>query len=422
MNAIRSLAEHERRVVITGIGVIAPNGATVETFRNAVRGGRSAVDHVRRFNVGESPCKLSAEIRGFNPVDYMDAKTAKRFERSLQYGVAAANLAAKDASIDFAEIDPDRTGIVEATSLSNVESAYKGMKALQDRGYRSISPSMMIGGYVGSGSAEIATQIGCKGHAITCSSSSASGNDVMGYALSMIQHEDVDIMIAGGSEAPIVDTCYFGFAQSRAMTRWQGPPEEAMKPFDKRGDGFVMGEAGAFVVLEELTHALSRGAKIYAEVLSHGRSCEAFHPMAPHPDGMGVARAMEKALRQANRDTTSIDYINPHGTANGINDIAETRAIKKVFGQRSSQIAVSSTKPITGHPLAAAGAVETIICALALKNQEIPPTLNLSDPLPECTLDYVPHKSRPYPIRTALNLNSGFGGKTSCLVLGRYPP
>ena len=148
------------------------------------------------------------------------------------------------------------------------------MKALQDRGYKSISPSMMIGGYVGSGSAEIATQIGCKGHAITCSSSSASGNDVMGYALSMIQHEDVDIMIAGGSEAPIVDTCYFGFAQSRAMTRWQGPPEEAMKPFDKRGDGFVMGEAGAFVVLEELTHALSRGAKIYAEVLSHGRSCE----------------------------------------------------------------------------------------------------------------------------------------------------
>ena len=274
MNAIRSLAEHERRVVITGIGVIAPNGATVETFWNAVRGGRSAVDHVRRFNVGESPCKLSAEIRGFNPVDYMDAKTAKRFERSLQYGVAAANLAAKDASIDFAEIDPDRTGIVEATSLSNVESAYKGMKALQDRGYKSISPSMMIGGYVGSGSAEIATQIGCKGHAITCSSSSASGNDVMGYALSMIQHEDVDIMIAGGSEAPIVDTCYFGFAQSRAMTRWQGPPEEAMKPFDKRGDGFVMGEAGAFVVLEELTHALSRGAKIYAEVLSHGRSCE----------------------------------------------------------------------------------------------------------------------------------------------------
>jgi len=413
--------EPERRVVITGMGVIAPSGRTLDTFWDNVRHGRSAVDYVTRFSSNESPCRLAAEIRNFNAADYMDAKTAKRFERCLQYGVAAARCAATDASLDFDKIDPDRTGIVEATSLSNVEAAYKGMKSFQERGYRSITPSLMISGYVGSGSAEIANQLGCKGHAITCSSSSASGNDVMGYALSMIRHEDVDVMIAGGTEAPLVEPCFFGFAQSRAMTRWSGPPAEAMKPFDIAGDGFVMGEGGAYVVLEELGHALSRAARIYGEILGHGRSCEAFHPMAPHPDGWGVARAMEKALRAARVDPSEIDYINPHGTANAPNDIAETRAIKRIFGAQAKRVAVSSTKPITGHPLAAAGALETVICALAIQRQEIPPTLNLRNPQPECDLDYVPDRSRPYPVRAALSLNSGFGGKTSCLLLGRYP-
>lgn len=410
----------ERRVVITGMGVIAPNGHDLETFWKTVRDGISSSDYLTRFPISDSPCHLAAEVRGFEPANYMDAKTAKRFERSLQFGVAAAHCASQDAGVNFKEIDPDRTGIVEATSLSNVEAAFKGMKALQERGYRSISPSLMISGYVGSGSAEIANQIGCRGHAITCSSSSASGNDVMGYARSMIVHEDVNVMIAGGAEAPIVDTCYYGFAQSRAITRWNGPPHEAMKPFDKHSDGFVMGEGAAYLVLEELGHALSRSAKIYAEVLGHGRSCEAYHPMAPHPDGVGVARAMEKALRAAQLDITAIDYINAHGTANAPNDIAETRAIKRIFGDRARRLAVSSTKPVTGHPLAAAGALETVICALALFHQEIPPTLNLREPHPDCDLDYVRDKARPYPVRCAMNLNSGFGGKTSCLILGRF--
>ena len=412
---------HERRVVVTGIGVITPSGCEPETFWANVSAGRSAARPITRFKIAECPCKFACEVGDWTPVDYMDAKTAKRLDRSLQFGIAAAKAAAADARIDFSEVDPDRCGIVEATSLSNMEAAYRARDALDARGFRAVTPSMMISGYVGSGSAEVAMQLGLKGHAITCSSSSASGNDVMGYALQMIQNEDVDMMVAGGAEAPIVDSVFFGFAQSRAMTRWTGPPEEAMKPFDQRGDGFVMGEGGAYVVLEELTHALSRGAKIYAEVMAQGRSCEAYHSMAPHPDGWGITRAISKALRSAGLEPSDVDCINAHGTANGINDVAETRGIKKTFGLHAKRLAVIATKPITGHALAASGAIETVICVLALKHSLIPPTINLREPLPECDLDYVVRGARPYPARVILSLNSGFGGKTSCLVLRRYP-
>jgi 3-oxoacyl-(acyl-carrier-protein) synthase len=418
--AQQSSNRSDRRVVVTGMGVIAPNGKTLASFWDAVRQGRSAVAPLTRFDPGDSPSKLATEIPNWVATDYMDGKLAHRLDRSAQYGVAAAKLAAQDAGINLTEIDPDRVGVVEATSLSNYDSAYRGRRAVDERGYRTVTPSMMINGYVGSGSAEISNVLGCRGHSITCSSSSASGSDVMGYAMSMIKHEDVDVMVAGGSEAPLVDTIYYGFATSHAMSRWHGPPTEAMKPFDQHGDGFVIGEAGAYVILEELSHALSRGARIYVELLGHGRSCEAFHPMAPEPDGAGVVRAMEKALRQSRLDHTEIDYINPHGTANSMNDLAEVRAIKRFFGPHAHRLAVSSTKPITGHPLAVAGALETIICTLALSHQEIPPTLNLRTPLAECDLDFVPGKSRPYPLRAALNLNSGFGGKTSCLALGSY--
>ncbi len=414
-------SEPTRCVVITGMGIISPCGKTLGEFWGNVRAGRSAAAQITRFDPRDSPSQLAAEIHDWKPEHYMDAKAARRLERSHQYGIAAARLATEDAGLDLAKIDPDRVGVVEATSVSNVETAYRGRKAVDTRGYRTITPSMMIGGYVGSGSAEIANALGCKGHAITCSSSSASGSDVMGYSMSMIQHEDVDVMVAGGSEAPLIDALYFGFAMSRAMTRWAGAPGQAMKPFDVHGDGFVMGEAGAYLVLEELSHALGRGARIYAELLAHGRSCEAFHAMAPQPDGAGVVRALEKALRKAGIDRTTIDYVNPHGTANQVNDLAEVRALKKVFGAHARKLAVSSTKPITGHPLAAAGAQETIICALAIQRQEIPPTLNLKKPLPECDLDFVPEGMRAYPVRAAANLSSGFGGKTSALILGSYP-
>ena len=412
--------ESKRRVVITGMGVIAPNGSDLDSFWKTVRDGESSADIVTRFDISEVPSKFACEIKNFEPKDYMDAKTARRLDRSLHYSIAAARLALIDSGLDFSEIDPDRTGIVEGTSLSNVESAYRGKDAITTRGYRSISPSSMINGYVGSGSAEIAHQLGIKGHAITCSSSSASGNDVMGYAMSMIQNEDVDVMISGGAEAPLIDTIYYGFSQSRAMTHALGNPKQAMKPFDSQSDGFVLSEGSAYVVLEELAHALSRKAKIYAELLAQGRSCEAYHPMAPHPEGLGIKRAMEKSLRTAGLDPSCVQYINAHGTANEVSDLAEVRAIKSFFGRHLNRIAVSSTKPVTGHMLAAAGAIEMVICALALKHQTIPMTLNLTNPGAECDLDFVSNGSRPYPLQVVMSLNSGFGGKTSSLVLGKY--
>ena len=413
--------EPRRRVVITGMGVMTPNGTDLATFWTNVCKGRSAATELTRFDPKDSPSRLACEIRNWCPTDYMDAKTAKRLERSHQYGIAASRCAATDAGLDFKFIDPDRAGVVEGTSVSNYDAAYNGRRAVDERGHRTVTPSMMISGYVGSGSAEIANQLHCKGHAVTMSSGSSSGNDVIGYALSMIQNEDVDVMVAGAAEAPLIDTIFFGFAQSHAMSRSTGDPTEAMKPFDQHSDGFVMGEGAAFLVLEELGHALSRDAKIHAEVVSHGRSCEAYHPMAPNPDGTGVVRAIEKALRRGEVDPLSVDYINPHGSANGINDIAETRAIRNVFGKHADRLAVSSIKPVTGHSLAAAGAIEAVATVLAISTREIPPTINLRNPWPECDLDYVVGTSRLYPVRVALCLNSGFGGKTSCLALRAYP-
>ena len=409
-----------RRVVITGMGVIAANGKDLQTFWSTIRNGISAAAPVTRFDTSNAPTRIAAEIQDFDPTRYMDPKTARRLDRSLQYSVAAARLAAQDAKLEFGEIDPDRVGIVEATSLSNNETAARTEIAYSQRGYRAASPLAMINGYCGGGSGEIALELGCKGHSITCSSGSASGNDVMGYAISMVQNDEVDVMVAGGAEAPILRQIWGVFCQTKVMTRNNDNPKEAMRPFDRQRDGFLLGEGGGYLVLEEFSHALSRGARIYAEVFGHGRSSEAYHPVAPHPDGLGVHRAIEKALRKARLHWTEVDYINVHGTATEANDIVETRAIKRLFGNHASKLAISSTKPVTGHLLAAAGAIETIVCVLALQHQEIPLTLNLKEPAAECDLDYVPSRSRPYPMRAVMNLSCGFGGKNSCLILGRH--
>ena len=411
----------ERRVVITGMGVIAPNGHDLKTFWNSIRLGISPMDYVTKFPTENLPSRAGAEVRNFNPADYMDPKLAKRLERSLHFGIAAAKNATRDAGLDVSALDPDRVGVVEGTSMSNMQAVLDGGEAFKKRGHRSISPSVMINCYVGGGSGEIAEVLGIKGHAITLSSSSSSGNDVMGYAANMIRHEEVDVMIAGGSEAPIVEEVWSGFIVSRAMSRNVSDPARAMRPFDEKRDGFVLGEGAGFVVMEELAYALGRGAHIYAEVLGHGRSCEAYHPVAPHPEGIGTRRAIEKALREADIHPQEVDYINPHGSATQANDLTETIAIKKVFGEDAYRLAVGATKPVTGHPMAASGALETIICCLALEHSTIPMTLNLEKPGEGCDLDYVEGVSRPYPIRVALNLNCGFGGKNSCLVLRKYP-
>lgn len=407
-------------MVITGMGVIAPNGQDLKTFWDSIRLGISPIDYVTRFDTSDMPSKFAAEIRDFDPTEFMDKKTAKRLERSLQFSAAASRLAVIDAGLDLSKLDPDRVGVAEGTSMSNMEATLKNRVAFMKRGYRSMSPSVMINCYVGGGSGEIAELLGTKGHSMTISSSSSSGNDVVGYGASMIRNEDVDVMVVGGAEAPIIEEIFGGFCISRAMSRQECEPVRAMRPFDESRDGFILGEGAGFVVLEELSYALSRNARIYAELIGHGRSCEAYHPIAMHPDGLGIHRAMEKAIRQANIAPSEVQYINAHGSATQANDLAETRAIKRFFGDAVGKMAVSATKPITGHSMAAAGTLETIISCLAIHHSLIPMTLNLVTAGEECDLDYVAGTSRPYPVKFAINLNSGFGGKSSCMVLKRF--
>ena len=411
----------ERRVVITGLGVIAPNGQSLETFWDTISRGVSAAGPMTRFPAGESPARIACEVQDFVPGKYMDAKIAKRLDRSTQYGIAAGRLAVEDARLKIDSLAPSRVGVVEGTTVSTLEAATRSAEAWKARGHRGISLFAMVNGYSGSGSGELALELGIKGHAITLSSGSASGNDVMGYALSMIRDDEADVMVAGGAEAPIQPLVWGAFCQSRVMVLDGHPPGSAMRPFDIARTGFVLGEGAGFVVMEELTHALARGARIYAEVCSHGRACEAYHPVAPDPAGSGYQISMQRALARAGIAANDVDYINAHGTATEANDVVETRAIRRVFGPLANRISVSSTKPVTGHLMAAAGAVETVVTALALRNQLIPPTINLRVPAPECDLDYVPEKARPYPIRVALNLSCGFGGKNSCLVLRHWP-
>lgn len=410
-----------RRIVITGMGVVTSVAQRLDKFWNCVRHGISGGKLMTRFPAGSSPTLFAAQIDDFAPADYMDAKMARRLDYSHRYGVAAARLAQEDAGIDFSKVDADRVGIVEGSSMSGNEGAVKAEEGFHKRGYKGVGPFALINGYSGAGSGEVAKELGVRGHSITLSSSSASGNDAIGYAVSMIRHEEVDVMVAGGAEAPIVPHTWGGLCLNQVMSRRNDQPQGAMRPFDKTRDGILLGEGAAYLVLEELSYALSRGARIYAEILGHGRSCEAYHPVAPHPDGLGYFRAIQKAVRQAQLDLEAVDYINAHGTATEANDIVETKAIKRFFGAQAYRLAVSSTKPITGHLLGAAGALETIVCALALHHQEIPLTLNFNEPGEGCDLDYVRGRSRPYPIRVALNLSSGFGGKNSCLALSRYP-
>jgi 3-oxoacyl-[acyl-carrier-protein] synthase II len=354
------------------MGVVAANGRDLDTFWTSVRDGQSPADILTRFDVSEIPSKVAAEVRNFEASEYMDRKIARRLDRGLQFSVAAAQLAKADAKIDFSSMDPDRCGVAEGTSMSNNEAAHETTEAFRQRGYRAVSVSGVISGAAGAGSGEVAHQLGVKGHAVTICSSSASGNDAIGYALNMIRGEDVDIMIAGGAEAPLIESAWGGLCANRVMSRYTDDPKRAMRPFDKTRDGFILGEGGAYVILEELTHALSRGAKIYAEVVAHGRSCEAYHPLAPHPEGVGYFRAMEKALHQGGIQPEEVDYINAHGTATGANDIVETRAIKRFFGRHSRKLSISATKPVTGHLMGGAGAIETVICALAIHHAAIP--------------------------------------------------
>jgi 3-oxoacyl-[acyl-carrier-protein] synthase II len=412
----------ERRVVITGMGVISPSGKDLATLWNNVRGGVSAAGLVSRFDTTRLPVKIAAEVKDFNVKDFIKSRKPGRFDLTIQYGVAAASLAVRDSGMDVHGMDPDRIGVIEGTTISGMESIIKTRDAYlaNDGNFRALHPYNLVAAYCGEGSSTISLHLGIQCHAITYCSGCASGTDAIGHAARLIQSDDMDVAVAGGADETM-EMLHVGFCRLRAMTEQNSPPAQAMRPFDRTRDGFLLGEGAAFFVLEELAHALGRGARIYAEVAGHGQSCEAYHATDPHPDGLGYARALSKALRNARIAPPEVDYINAHGSATPLNDPVETRAIKRVFKDHARRLAVSATKPVTGHLMGASGALETMICALAIWHQEIPPTINLHEPDPGCDLDYVPGEARPYPIRVGLNLSAGFGGRYACIALKKAP-
>lgn len=410
-----------RRVVITGMGIVAANGCQLGPFWQSIIRGESGGAKIHRFDTSSVPTKVGCELKDFDAKQHMEAKMTRRYDLSIQYGIAASRMAVSDANIDFSAMDSDRVGIVEGTSVSGMESSFKGQITYLTKGYNHMSPFTLINAYTGGGSGEIALELGIKGPVLSYCSGSASGNDSIGHAANMIRADEADVMVAGGAEAPILAPLWGAFCQTKVMTLRNDDPQGAMRPLDKTRDGFLLGEGAGFVILEELSHALARRARIYAEVGGHGKSCEAYHSVSPHPEGVGMKRAMEKALRVARMLPAEIDYVNIHGTATTANDLVEIRAIKSVFNGHAKSVAISSTKPITGHTLAAAGAIETVICALAIQNGEIPFTKNLTRPEEECDGNLVIGRSRLYPLNAVMNLSCGFGGKNSCLILKRYP-
>jgi 3-oxoacyl-[acyl-carrier-protein] synthase II len=410
-----------RRVVITGMGVIAPNGKDLDSFWRSVAGAESAAGPLSRFDAGTMPTRIAAEVRGFHPREHTDALSAKRLDLCQLYAIAASRLAVADAGLDLGRLDPERVGVVEGSSVGGMEAGIAAHVAHARRGHRGVAPSGLINGHYGAGSGEVARQLGVQGYAITVGTSSASGGDAIGHAFRTLQLGEVDVVLAGAAEAPLFPAVWTLLCSNKVMTRRNDAPKQAMRPFDKGHDGMMLGEGAAYLVLEERSGALSRGARIYAEVLGYGRSCEAYHPLQPHPEGIGASRALSKALAEAGIELGHVDYINAHGTATAAGDVVETIAIKRVWGEGARRLAVSSTKPVTGHLLGAAGALEAVVCALALHHQEVPPTLNFEVAAEGCDLDYVPRTARRTEVRAAVNMSSGFGGKNACIVLGRHP-
>ncbi|HEX9205994.1 MAG TPA: beta-ketoacyl-ACP synthase II [Candidatus Deferrimicrobiaceae bacterium] len=410
-----------RRVVVTGLGGVTPLGVGVRPTWEALLAGKSGMGPITRFDASEFSTTIAAEVKGFHPEDFIDRKEIKRMDPFIHYAMAAAHMAVADAALAIDEGFAARAGVYVGTGLGGLSTLERYHKAyLLEGGARKISPffiPMLISNLA---SGHIAMRYGAKGPNITTTTACAASSHAIGEALHAIRSGICDVVIAGGTEATITPLGLGGFCSMKALSTRNDAPEAASRPFDKDRDGFVMGEGSAILILEELDFARKRGAKIYGELLGYGASADAHHVTAPAPGGEGAVRAMAAALANGGVAPDALDYINAHGTSTPYNDLFETMAIKTVFGDRAKEIAVSSTKSMTGHLLGAAGAIEAMFCVLALQEGVIPPTINYTTPDPECDLDYVPNAARRQAIRYALSNSFGFGGTNSVLLFGRF--
>ncbi len=405
-----------RRVVITGIGAITSLGFGKEPLWQSVKSGKSGIGLIERVDVSDMPTKVAAEIKDFDPNAFMDRKEAKRMDRFSQYAVAATKQALEDSRLDLDVVDRGRVGVMMGTGIGGVETLEGQCKVLLEKGAGRVSPFFIPMMIPNMAAGQIAIQYGVKGFIECVVTACASSTNAVGDAFKVIQRGAADVMIAGGTEAPITRLALAGFCANKAMTP-NPDPATACRPFDLDRDGFIMGEGAGVLILEELEHALRRGADIVAEVVGYGCTNDAFHITAVAAGGEGGARCMQEAIDDAGIRPEEISYINAHGTSTDLNDKNETAAVKAVFGAYAGQLPMSSTKSMTGHLLGAAGAIEAIITALALKESFLPPTINYKTPDPECDLDYVPNVGRSAKLSYAMTNSFGFGGHNATLIL-----
>ena len=406
---------------MTGMGVVTSLGRDLETFWNNLCAGVSGVSRIESFDASSLPTQIAAEIKDFDPEAFMDRKEVRRTDRFVQFAVAAAKLALEDAGLRIGDnADPERVGVVIGSGIGGLATWEEQHLALLEKGPRKVSPFFIPMMIANMASGQVSIMTGAKGPNTAPVTACATGTHAVGDSFRLIQRGEADCMIAGGSEAAIRPIGMAGFCAARAMSTRNEEPEKASRPFDADRDGFVMGEGAGVLILESLEHALGRGARIYAELVGYGMSADAHHVTEPSPGGEGAARCMRRALEDAGVRPEDVGYINAHGTSTPVGDIAETEAIKRVFGEHAYRLAVSSTKSMTGHLLGAAGAVEAIITCLTLYRGVIPPTINLDRPDPACDLDYVPHRARAADLRVAMSNSFGFGGHNATVVFRRF--
>ena len=408
----------QERVVVTGIGAIASIGQNIEALWENLLAGKNGIVRVSRFDVSEYPCQIAAEVEDFDPTVFMDPKEVKRNDRYTHFALGASRLAVKDGNLDVNHIDSQRFGVVVGSGIGGMETIEKQARILFEKGPRKVSPFMIPSLIANIAAGIIAIDLGAKGVNFGVVSACATGTHAIGEAYQHLCSGRADVILAGGSEAPITSLGFGGFCSMRAMsTKSNDRPEKASRPFDLNRDGFIMGEGSVVLLLETLTHAKARGAKIYCELAGYAATCDAFHITSPDTTGAGLAACLKQVLDSSGVAPEEVDYINAHGTSTPYNDKFETLSIKSVFGEHAYKLKISSTKSMTGHLLGAAGSLETAVCAKVVETGWIPPTINYEVPDPDCDLDYVPNVKEARPVKVAINNNLGFGGQNACLLL-----
>jgi 3-oxoacyl-[acyl-carrier-protein] synthase II len=410
----------KRRVVVTGLGIVSPVGANLTENWENITAGRTGITRVSRFDITGYPSTMAGEVKSFDPAEYMAPKEARKMDRFIQLGMAAGIQAMRDSGLEITDANAERIGANIGSGIGGLESIENTSITLHEKGPRRVSPFYVPGSIINMISGNLSILYGMKGPNLAMVTACTTATHAIGDASRIIQFGDADVMVAGGAEAPVTPTGLAGFGNAKALSTRNDDPEGASRPWDRDRDGFVIGEGAGVVVLEELEFAKKRGARIYAEVIGFGMSGDAYHMTQPAEGGEGAARCMDIALKNAGIDPADVDYINAHGTSTPLGDLAETKAVKRSFGDHATKLAVSSTKSMTGHLLGAAGGIEAIYTAMAIRKQLAPPTINLENQDPECDLDFVPNTAREMKIDVALSNSFGFGGTNGTLVLRRF--